>query len=54
MLVDRRGHITARAVSCLPFIAEARVRYQVSPFEICGEQSGIGTGFFSEDLGFSL
>jgi hypothetical protein len=53
MSVDRRGHTTARAVSC-PFIAEAQVRSQVNPCEICGGQSGIGTGFFSEYFGFPL
>ena len=33
----------AQAVGRLLVIAKARVRSQVSPFEICGEQSGTGT-----------
>jgi hypothetical protein len=38
----------AQAVSRRPLTAEARVRSRVSPCEICGGQSGTGTGFFSE------
>jgi hypothetical protein len=36
----------AQAVSRRPLTAEARVRSPVSPCEICGGQSGTGTGFF--------
>jgi hypothetical protein len=35
----------AQAVSRRPVTAEARVRSRVSPCEICGGQSGTGTGF---------
>jgi hypothetical protein len=35
VLAVRRQHLTA----------EARIRPQVSPCEICGEQSGTGRGF---------
>jgi hypothetical protein len=35
----------AQAVSRRPLTAEARVPSWVSPCEICGGQSGIGTGF---------
>jgi hypothetical protein len=35
----------AQAVSRRPLTVEARVRSRVSPCEICGGQSGIGTGF---------
>ena len=35
----------AQAVSRRPFTAEARIRSRVSPCEICGGQSGNGTGF---------
>ena len=35
----------AQAVSRRPLTAEARVRSRVSPFGICGGQSGTGTGF---------
>jgi hypothetical protein len=34
----------AQAVSRRPLTAEARVRVRVSPCEICGGQSGTGTG----------
>jgi hypothetical protein len=35
----------AQVVSRRPLTAEARVRARVNPCEICGGQSGIGTGF---------
>ena len=35
----------AQAVSRRPLTAEARVRFRVSLFGICGGQSGNGTGF---------
>jgi hypothetical protein len=35
----------AQAVSRRPLTVEARVRSRVSPYEICGGQSGTGTGF---------
>ena len=35
----------AQAVSSQPLTAEARVRSRLSPCEICGGQSGTGTGF---------
>jgi hypothetical protein len=35
----------AQAVSLRPITAEAWVRFRVGPCEICGEQSGTGTGF---------
>jgi hypothetical protein len=37
----------AQAVSLWPVTAEALVRVRVNPWEICGRQSGIGTGFSS-------
>jgi hypothetical protein len=42
----------AQVVSCRPLTAEARVRARVNPYEICGAQSGIGTGFSSSSSGF--
>jgi hypothetical protein len=39
------GRATAQAVSRWPLTAEARVRSQVRPCGICGEQSGTGLGF---------
>jgi hypothetical protein len=35
----------AQAVNCWPVTAEALVRTRVTPCEICGGQSGTGTGF---------
>jgi len=35
----------AQAVSRRPLAAESRLRFQVSPCEICRAQSGTGTGF---------
>jgi hypothetical protein len=43
----------AQAVSRRSVTAEARVRSRVSPCEICGGQSGTGTGFFPRVLQFS-
>ena len=36
----------AQAISRKPLTAEAQVRSQESPCEICGGESGIGTGIF--------
>jgi len=36
----------AQADICRPFFAEARLRFQASPYEICGAPSGIGDSFF--------
>jgi hypothetical protein len=43
--VTSLGHAMAQAVSRQPLTAEARVRSQVSPYGICGGQSGTGAGF---------
>jgi hypothetical protein len=48
-----KGRAMAQAVSRRPLTAEARVRSRVSPCEICGGQSGTGTGF-SPSCWFSL
>ena len=42
----------AQAVSCLTLIAEAQFRSQVIPCEICGGQSGSGTGFSPTNMVF--
>jgi hypothetical protein len=41
------------AVSRRPLTAEARVRSRVSPYGICGGQSGSGTGISPDFLVFS-
>jgi hypothetical protein len=40
-----KGRAMAEAVSRRPATAETRVRSRVSPYGICGGQSGTGTGF---------
>jgi hypothetical protein len=40
-----KGRAMAQVVSRRPLTAEARVRARVNPCEICGGQSGTGTGF---------
>jgi hypothetical protein len=35
----------AQAISRRPLTAEARIRFRVGPYGICGGQSGTGTGF---------
>jgi hypothetical protein len=44
-IVGSEGRVMAQAVSHRPLTAEARVRSRVSPYGICGGQSGTGTGF---------
>jgi hypothetical protein len=44
----------AQAVSRWPLTTKFWVRSQSNPTEICGEQSGTGTGFFSSYIGFPL
>ena len=39
------GRAMAQALSRRPLTAEARVHSHDSPWEICGRQSGTGTGF---------
>jgi hypothetical protein len=44
-LNTHKGCDIVQTVSLRPLTAEARVRFLVSPFEICGGKSGTGTGF---------
>jgi hypothetical protein len=44
----------AQAISRRPLTAEAWVRTYISPYGICGGQSGNGTGFFPDFFGFPL
>jgi hypothetical protein len=44
-LFASKGRAMAQAVLPRPLTAEARFRSQTSPCEICGGQSGAGTGF---------
>jgi len=48
------GCATDQAVSCQPFIVEARVWSLVSPREICGRRIGNVTGFSLPVLQFPL
>ena len=41
----RKCHAVVQSVSHRPLTADARVRFTVSPCEICGGQSGTETGF---------
>jgi hypothetical protein len=43
----------AQAVSRRPLTAQAELRARVSPCEVCGGKSGIGTGFSPSPLVFS-
>jgi hypothetical protein len=52
LLITKRGRAMAQAVSRRPLAAEARVQSWISPWGICGGQSGIGTGFTPEYFGF--
>jgi hypothetical protein len=49
-----KGRAMAQVVSRRPLTAEARVRSLVNPCEICGGQSGTGTGFFWSTSVFPL
>jgi hypothetical protein len=53
-LLKGRAMALAQADSRLLFTAAARVRSQVGSYEVCGGQSGTGTGFFPEYFGFPL
>jgi sarcosine oxidase delta subunit len=44
--------LSVKAVGRRTVIAESRFLYQISPFGICGEQSGVRTNFFSKYFGF--
>jgi hypothetical protein len=44
-VVEEEGRAMTQAVSRRSFTAEARVRSQADPCEICSGQSGSGTGF---------
>jgi hypothetical protein len=48
------GRAMAQAVSCQFLIAEDRVRSLISPFLICGGQSGTGTGSSSSSSDFPV
>jgi hypothetical protein len=39
------GHATAHMVSCQSLTTEAQLQSQSSPYGICGEKCGTGTGF---------
>jgi hypothetical protein len=41
----KQDHAMIQVITCWPVTAEAWVHAQVTPCEICGGQSGIGTGF---------
>jgi len=43
----------AQVVSRRPLTVESRVRIRVSPQEVCGGQSGTGTGHSPNGTGFS-
>jgi hypothetical protein len=47
-----KGCVMAQDVSRRHLTAEARVRVRVNPCDICGGQSGIGTGFSPSSLLF--
>ena len=44
----------SQVVSLWPFTADAHVRFQVTPREICGEQTGIGTRFSASTSVFRI
>ena len=49
-----KRHAMVQAVSHRPLIAEFRVRSKASPCEICGGQTGTGTGVFHLRLRVAL